>query len=61
LEFDGVLIPQADSSTYHREYDRRLLYTACTRALRFLYLYCVGELTPFINNMDSRLYDHFKI
>lgn len=57
LEFDGVIIPYADCASYHQEYDRKLLYTACTRALRFLNLYCTGEISPFIKGIESNLYD----
>lgn len=49
LEFDAVLICDADSKTYCREIDKNLLYIATTRALHQLDLFCVGELSPFIN------------
>lgn len=41
LEFDEVLIPDADDEQYCSEYDRGLLYVACTRAMhRLTLLYC---------------------
>ena len=43
LEFDTVLLCDADAKTYGTEDDRRLLYIACTRALHRLHLFCVGE------------------
>jgi len=48
LEFDAVIIHDASASTYSAETDRKLLYTACTRALHSLTLYCAGELSPLV-------------
>ncbi|MNE69194.1 Helicase IV [compost metagenome] len=48
VEFDAVIISNASSSCYGRESERKLFYTACTRAMHELHLYYVGELTPFI-------------
>lgn len=49
LEFDEVIIPSADSETYHNEdYDRKLLYIACTRAMHKLSLLYTGERTGLI-------------
>lgn len=48
LEFDEVIIPAANHATYSSEYDRRLLYIACTRALHRLSLTYTGELTGLI-------------
>lgn len=49
LEFDSVLIPFADSHTYHSDYDRNLLYIACTRAMHELTLLHEGGLTRLID------------
>ncbi|WP_334306013.1 ATP-binding domain-containing protein [Anaerocolumna sp. AGMB13025] len=43
LEFDAVLICDADSTNYHSEDDKKLLYIASTRALHRLNLFCKGE------------------
>ncbi|MDD5832154.1 MAG: 3'-5' exonuclease [Clostridiales bacterium] len=43
LEFDEVLIPDADDEEYGAEGDDRLLYIACTRAMHRLTLYYTGE------------------
>jgi DNA helicase-2/ATP-dependent DNA helicase PcrA len=48
LEFDEVIIPSANNQTYSSEYDRRLLYIACTRAMHRLSLTYTGELTRLI-------------
>lgn len=48
LEFDTVLICDADSQNYHDEDDKNLLYLACTRALHKLSLFCENEVSPLI-------------
>jgi DNA helicase-2/ATP-dependent DNA helicase PcrA len=48
LEFDAVVIPAANTATYFTEYDRSLLYIACTRAMHKLSLTYTGELTRLI-------------
>ena len=48
LEFDEVIIPSANRGTYSGEYDRSLLYIACTRAMHRLSLTYSGTLTPLI-------------
>ena len=48
LEFDAVLICDADSQNYHDEDDKNLLYVACTRALHKLSLFCEKEVSPLI-------------
>lgn len=48
LEFDEVIIPDTDSTTYATKHDRSLLYVACTRAMHKLTLLHAGEQTPLI-------------
>lgn len=48
LEFDTVLICDADSQNYHDEDDKNLLYVACTRALHKLSLFCENEVSRLI-------------
>ncbi len=43
LEFDEVIIPSAGSGTYFTDYDRRLLYIACTRAMHKLTVLYTGD------------------
>lgn len=57
LEFDAVMVYRAGKDSYFHEGDDRLLYTACTRALHKLHLYCEGELSPFLPSPDSGLYE----
>ncbi len=52
LEFDEVLIPQADCRTYTSDFDRGLLYIACTRAMHRLTLTYSGKKTEFISGQQ---------
>lgn len=45
LEFDEVIVPSVNNKTYYSDYDRSLLYIACTRAMHKLKLAYTGELT----------------
>lgn len=47
LEFDAVLICDADRKSYSDEDDRKILYIECTRALHRLSLFCEGETIRF--------------
>ncbi len=49
LEFDAVLICDADAETYYSQDDKKLLYIACTRALHRLNLFCMGEASPLLD------------
>lgn len=49
LEFDAVIICDADAETYYSQDDKKLLYIACTRALHRLNLFCMGEASPLLN------------
>jgi DNA helicase-2/ATP-dependent DNA helicase PcrA len=48
LEFDVVIIYNADCETYHTESDRKILYVACTRAMHFLRIYYTDEISPLL-------------
>ncbi|WP_347460502.1 ATP-binding domain-containing protein [Clostridium sp. DMHC 10] len=41
LEFDAVIILSTFTENYTNEFDKRLLYVACTRALHRLKLYYI--------------------
>ncbi|MCZ8515176.1 UvrD-helicase domain-containing protein [Paenibacillus filicis] len=56
VEFDAVLLYDASDKTYRRENERKLFYTACTRAMHRLRLYAVGELSPFVRVVDPGLF-----
>ncbi|CAN7663237.1 ATP-binding domain-containing protein [Paenibacillus sp. LjRoot153] len=57
VEFDAVLIYDASSQVYNRESERKLFYTACTRAMHRLLLYTTGEWTPFVQSLNPNLYE----
>ncbi|WP_159884215.1 RNA polymerase recycling motor HelD [Paenibacillus puerhi] len=56
VEFDAVLLYNASQESYGRESERRLFYTACTRAMHELHLYCTGEFSPFIKDAPADTY-----
>jgi len=67
LEFDAVAIYDCGKDSYRLklpdsftcqvdDYARHLLYVACTRALHELRLYCVGEPSGILKEIDQRLY-----
>jgi DNA helicase-2/ATP-dependent DNA helicase PcrA len=56
LEFDAVLVTNADNTNYSRNEERKILYTICSRALHRLSLFCKGSCSPFITDMDPNLY-----
>ncbi|WP_248929348.1 RNA polymerase recycling motor HelD [Paenibacillus hamazuiensis] len=53
LEFDAVLIFNGSEEQYGREEERKLFYTACTRAMHHLHVYYQGQLTPFISTINE--------
>ncbi|TXK74395.1 RNA polymerase recycling motor HelD [Paenibacillus sp. N3.4] len=48
LEFDAVILYDAGEAVYAEAKERKLFYTACTRALHHLDVCYVGRLTPFL-------------
>lgn len=48
LEFDEVIIPEAGNEHYKTDYDRNLLYIACTRAMHRLTLLYTDKLSGLI-------------
>jgi len=58
LEFDAVIVPEANAERYGEEYQRRLLYVACSRALHSLSLVYADtdELSPFVRQLPNELY-----
>lgn len=61
VEFDAVLIYNASSNRYGRESERKLFYTACTRAMHHLELYVVGEETPFLQDVPEETFDRMRL
>lgn len=48
LEFDEVLVPGASNTKYDDDFDRHLLYIACTRAMHKLTISYAGEPSRFL-------------
>ena len=48
LEFDSVVIPNADNNNYVTEQDKQILYISCTRALHELRMFFVGTKSKYI-------------
>lgn len=48
MEFDAVIIYDASARQYGLESERKLFYTACTRAMHELHLLYCGPLSPFV-------------
>lgn len=57
VEFDAVLIYEASAQAYNHENERKLLYTACTRAMHQLLLYSTGEWSPLLQGIHPDLYE----
>ncbi|WP_336773310.1 RNA polymerase recycling motor HelD [Paenibacillus sp. MMO-58] len=57
VEFDAVAIYDASSKSYNRESERKLFYTACTRAMHRLHLYICGDWAPYLKSLSSELYE----
>ncbi len=56
LEFDAVIIHDAGAGSYSRAGERKLLYTACTRALHRLVVCYAAPLSPLLAGVDPSLY-----
>lgn len=52
VEFDAVIIYNGSEDVYHRESDRKLFYTACTRAMHKLHVYHIGKKSRFIPDQN---------
>lgn len=57
VEFDAVLIYEASPQAYSRDNDRKLLYTACTRAMHRLHVYATDDWSPFVQALPADLYE----
>lgn len=57
LEFDAVIVWNANRKNYHFESERQLVYTICSRAMHQLDIFAVGELTPLMDSIDPELYE----
>ncbi|MED4604001.1 RNA polymerase recycling motor HelD [Paenibacillus validus] len=56
VEFDAVILHNASEERYGRESERRLFYTACTRAMHELHLFHTGKVSPFVAQTPPETY-----
>ncbi|MDP4085880.1 MAG: RNA polymerase recycling motor HelD [Bacillota bacterium] len=59
IEFDAVII--YDSSQYGLERERKLFYTACTRAMHDLVLFATNKLSPLIGENAEGTYQIINV
>lgn len=60
LEFDAVIMWNADQKNYHDESERQLVYTICSRAMHQLDILAIKELSPLFATVDKNLYHLIK-
>ncbi|MFA9557557.1 RNA polymerase recycling motor HelD [Evansella sp. AB-rgal1] len=56
IEFDAVVIYDASNEVYGEEIERKLFYTACTRAMHELHLFSVGTPSLFLEDVSKESY-----
>ncbi|MFD1674983.1 RNA polymerase recycling motor HelD [Alicyclobacillus fodiniaquatilis] len=61
VEFDAVIIYDGSTNQYHQAHERKLFYTACTRAMHRLQIYTLGEMSPFIRTQPSDTFTYNKL
>lgn len=60
LEFDAVIVWDANQDKYHGDDERQLLYTICSRAMHSLTMTANGKITDLINNVPTTEYQLIK-
>lgn len=56
VEFDAVLIYNGSEEQYNQENERKLFYTACTRAMHILHIFSLGQASPFVTDQPRETY-----
>lgn len=56
LEFDAVIAYNVSSNNYQDEHSLGTLYTICSRAMHELVLLSIGETSPLIQSIPSKLF-----
>lgn len=56
LEFDSVIVWDANAENYQSHRDEQLLYTICSRAMHRLLVVAKGQLSPLITKIPESLY-----
>jgi DNA helicase-2/ATP-dependent DNA helicase PcrA len=57
LEFDAVILWQANAHFFHEEDERELLYTIASRAMHRLTILASPDLSPLLEQVDAALYE----
>lgn len=57
LEFDAVVLWQANAHFFHHEDERELLYTIASRAMHRLILLATPDLSPLLDQVPESLYE----
>lgn len=60
VEFDAVLIYDASERNYRGDAERKLLYTACTRAMHHLDIFSLGPPSPLVRAADPGTYTEVR-
>ena len=50
IEFDAVIIPNADEENYKNTIDKNIIYVSSTRALHKLFFTCEKEVSPLLKS-----------
>lgn len=53
IEFDAVIIPNADKDNYHNTIDKNIIYVSATRALHKLFFTCDKEPSRFLSTLET--------
>lgn len=57
LEFDAVIMWQANAANYNDDSERQLVYTICSRAMHRLDIFATGDFTPLFERINPELYN----
>ena len=60
IEFDGVVLYNISQTVYGNEDERKLLYTAATRAMHELHLFSLGKISSLLNGVSEQTYEFMK-
>lgn len=56
LEFDAIIMWNANEQNYHDEDERQLVYTICSRAMHKLDIFAAGKLSPLFDTVKKDTY-----
>lgn len=57
LEFDAIIVWQANKADFGGDDERELLYTICSRAMHRLSIFATPDLSPLLQAVPADLYD----